>query len=616
MGFTPQTPPDVRTVTANTSTQHHIHHTHHPSQPPQPTPQPRTPSLAVDTCLCPGLTASVEIGVYLMVRWTDVMETDHQLVTEEELNSCSKEELIQRMLSMQSHVRQLKNILNKRNCGSDNEKTKKKCRQKSDRKDFDFSRYKCRHIALKALYQPRTPSLAVDTCLCPGLTASVEIGVYLMVRWTDVMQTDHQLVTEEELNSCSKEELIQRMLSMQSHVRQLKNVLNKRNCGSDNEKTKKNAVLLNKRNCGSDNEKTKKKCRQKSDRKDFDFSRYKCRHIALKALYFGWDYQGFAAQEDTNHTVEWALFEALVKTRLIRSRQTSNYHRCGRTDKGVSAFSQTISLDVRTNLKAGKGVITPDDYVDDGRDDETTGDSEPREINYIMILNNVLPENIRVICWTPVETDFSSRFDCKSRSYKYLFPKGGLDVERMRIGCNYLLGEHDFRNFCKMDVNNGVINYRRNILSIDLQRYSCEANCDNSLGDETYWMYALTITGTAFIWHQIRCIVALLFLVGQHREEPEIIKQLLDVDKHPNKPQYCMSADFPLILFDCSYDEKDVKEWIYDTKASDQLIKHLQSLWTKQMVKTDVYKPLLERPVCESLEQRIEKSNKRTKMKN
>ncbi|CAG2121248.1 unnamed protein product, partial [Medioppia subpectinata] len=302
---------------------------------------------------------------------------------------------------------------------------------------------------------------------------------------------------------------------------------------------------------------------------------------------------GFAAQEDTNHTVEWALFEALVKTRLIRSRQTSNYHRCGRTDKGVSAFSQTISLDVRTNLKAGKGVITPDDYVDDGRDDETNGDSEPQEINYIMILNNVLPENIRVICWTPVETDFSARFDCKSRSYKYLFPKGGLDVERMRIGCNYLLGEHDFRNFCKMDVNNGVVNYRRNILSIDLQRYSCDANCDISLGDETYWMYALTITGTAFIWHQIRCIVALLFLVGQHREEPEIIQQLLDVDKHPNKPQYCMSADFPLILFDCSYDEKDVKEWIYDTKASDQLIKHLQSLWTKQMVKTDVTKLML-----------------------
>jgi len=45
-------------------------------------------------------------------------------------------------------------------------------------------------------------------------------------------------------------------------------------------------------------------------------------------------------QEDTEKTIEAALFDALMKTRLIESRATSNYHRCGRTDKGVSAFSQ------------------------------------------------------------------------------------------------------------------------------------------------------------------------------------------------------------------------------------------------------------------------------------
>ncbi len=39
---------------------------------------------------------------------------------------------------------------------------------------------------------------------------------------------------------------------------------------------------------------------------------------------------------------EARLFEALLKTKLIQDRQTSNYHRCGRTDKGVSAFSQVL----------------------------------------------------------------------------------------------------------------------------------------------------------------------------------------------------------------------------------------------------------------------------------
>ena len=37
----------------------------------------------------------------------------------------------------------------------------------------------------------------------------------------------------------------------------------------------------------------------------------------------------------------------MCRTRLIESRQISNYHRCGRTDRGVSAFSQVISLDLR-----------------------------------------------------------------------------------------------------------------------------------------------------------------------------------------------------------------------------------------------------------------------------
>lgn len=72
----------------------------------------------------------------------------------------------------------------------------------------------------------------------------------------------------------------------------------------------------------------------------FDFSAHGQRHVALKIAYLGWGYQGFASQENTNNTIEEKLFEALTKTRLIESRQTSKYHRCGRTDKGVSAFGQ------------------------------------------------------------------------------------------------------------------------------------------------------------------------------------------------------------------------------------------------------------------------------------
>lgn len=90
-----------------------------------------------------------------------------------------------------------------------------------------------------------------------------------------------------------------------------------------------------------------KKERKKKDR-PFDFSAHPRRHVALRLAYLGWAYQGFAVQENTDNTVEARLFEALLKTRLVQDRQSSNYHRCGRTDKGVSAFSQVTSFRYRS----------------------------------------------------------------------------------------------------------------------------------------------------------------------------------------------------------------------------------------------------------------------------
>ena len=61
----------------------------------------------------------------------------------------------------------------------------------------------------------------------------------------------------------------------------------------------------------------------------------------MRVAYFGWDYHGFAVQETTGKTIESELFSALKKTRLIEDRESSNYHRCGRTDK-VPFFLSSI----------------------------------------------------------------------------------------------------------------------------------------------------------------------------------------------------------------------------------------------------------------------------------
>ena len=98
-----------------------------------------------------------------------------------------------------------------------------------------------------------------------------------------------------------------------------------------------------------------------SKQKPFDFSRYHKRHVALKMAYIGWDYHGFASQESTENTIESHFFTALCKACLIENRADCNYSRCGRTDKGVSAFAQVVSLDVRSNLTEGLGIILSGD---------------------------------------------------------------------------------------------------------------------------------------------------------------------------------------------------------------------------------------------------------------
>ena len=55
-----------------------------------------------------------------------------------------------------------------------------------------------------------------------------------------------------------------------------------------------------------------------------------------------------------------------------------------------------------------------------------------------------------------------------------------LSLQVMSEAADKLIGEHDFRNFCKMDVGNGVVNYMRRIVKADIavmdERYSIPCN--------------------------------------------------------------------------------------------------------------------------------------------
>lgn len=402
----------------------------------------------------------------------------------------------------------------------------------------------------------------------------------------------------------------------------------------------------------------------KRDVREFDVASYPSAHVALRVMYAGWQYHGFAQQgAETSGvaTVEGALFAALRRTKLIGHDSTwedVEYTRCGRTDAGVSALGQVVSLRLRSKRGVGaeEGIREAGDeetnantdgdentskYIDTQSTSDDLSNRENRaqrkhppapsaqknetdEHDYVALLNRALPDDIRVLGSSYVDPKFSARFDCEKRIYKYFFCKwlednlsnestdgttlnthttthattdtsSGLDLDLMRLAAKKFEGEHDFRNVCKMDAKN-VHNYRREV-------YKCEVvDCD---GDETEWRHGganggagasgfvggamgkksqtspgappglcyISIEGSAFLWHQVRYMATVLFLVGLGREDVSVVDQLLDVQKTKRKPQYEMAPDEPLVLWRCGF-PKDTLKLTTSAAARAQLQAH------------------------------------------
>ncbi|KAK6228758.1 hypothetical protein SCA6_001098 [Theobroma cacao] len=279
------------------------------------------------------------------------------------------------------------------------------------------------------------------------------------------------------------------------------------------------------------------------------------RYVALKVMYFGKRFYGFASEAQMDPTVELVsflnifiilvpmqseIFKALEKTRLlVGDKKESLYSRCGRTDKGVSAVGQVIALYLRSNLKEA-------DANDQTSGELISGTRTEGEIDYVRVLNRVLPNDIRILGWSPVSIDFNARFNCLAREYTYFFWRGNLNLPDMENAGKKFIGEHDFRNFCKMDAAN-VHNYRRRVTLFEIS--------SSNMRFEGNQLCAIKVKGSAFLWHQVRCMVAVLFMIGQGVESIAVIDALLDTEKTPRKPQYAMAPEIPLVLQSCDFED-------------------------------------------------------------
>lgn len=387
------------------------------------------------------------------------------------------------------------------------------------------------------------------------------------------------------------------------------------------------------------------KKKQKKDR-PFDASRYNTRHIALKFAYLGQRYNGFehhTGNKTPLPTIEEELWKAFMKTRLIFPTrgaelkegeidwEGTDYSKCGRTDRGVSAFGQVIGIRVRSLQPMPKEQPVQEEEQGDkmqgiegnakeqGSKEDKKPESKPwdhirDELPYIQLLNRVLPEDIRMLAWCPTPpTDFNARFNCRERRYRYFFTspafapvpgdaglpttatgktlrEGYLDIEAMRDAAKRYEGLHDFRNFCKVDPAKQITNFERRIFKASIEEvdvsqapagfishpaFAQSVGAKNQMGGQGDMsipkIYTFDVNGSAFLWHQVRHLVAVLFLVGQGFEPPSIISDLLDMEKYPTRPKYEMATDAPLVLWDCIFPDhedidqsrEDAMEWVY-----------------------------------------------------
>ncbi|KAI1136747.1 pseudouridine synthase [Hypoxylon sp. FL0543] len=361
--------------------------------------------------------------------------------------------------------------------------------------------------------------------------------------------------------------------------------------------------------------------KKKGDRK-IDPSKYSTRFVAFKLAYLGKNYGGFEYADHANlPSIEEELWKAFTKACLIFPENPDQvnwdaweYSKCGRTDRGVSAFGQVITVRVRSNRplskpqestsntakEAGEDVAAQTEPADQAFDDFTD------ELSYCRMLNKLLPADIRMLAWCPsTPPGFSARHDCRERQYRYFFTqpafaplpkslespatrfttqvKGGwLDIDAMRIAAKKFEGTHDFRNFCKVDPAKPNIKFERTIIECDIVEVNDAETALPFLGRDEFRpasisgvgpdqklpkVYYLHVRGTAFLWHQIRCMVAVLFLVGQGLQKPSVIDELLDTEAEPSRPNYSLADETPLVLWDCVFPREGHPEnalhWVY-----------------------------------------------------
>jgi tRNA pseudouridine38-40 synthase len=225
------------------------------------------------------------------------------------------------------------------------------------------------------------------------------------------------------------------------------------------------------------------------------------RNIRLLLSYDGTDFSGWQRQSgnkgDRERTVQGLMEKALEKIHKTQIPLTGS----GRTDAGVHAAGQVANFH--------------------------TGIKNMEAERFVPALNSILPRDIRVLGAREAGADFHSRFDAKSRTYRYyLIPPGPCPPWELRYGWK-------LRRRPRLELLNSYA--RRLKGELDCGVFAVPG--DKSRSRSRYFFNAaffaereklvFEISANAFLWKMVRSIVGTLLLCEERDSPPEAFAELL-----------------------------------------------------------------------------------------
>jgi tRNA pseudouridine38-40 synthase len=227
------------------------------------------------------------------------------------------------------------------------------------------------------------------------------------------------------------------------------------------------------------------------------------RNLKLTLAFDGHDFAGWQVQPDqvsVQGTLVFA-FEHLTGEKTLPQGS-------GRTDAGVHALAQTVSVAIESPIPAQ---------------------------NLLRALNNVLPQSIRVLAVEEMPPDFHARHSALAKTYRYRIYRGAicspflaryvyhhpypLDEASMTKAARLVEGEHDFTSFAAVDPEK-----KKEGLEIDNVRTIFQSEWQRQ--DEEF---VYTVRGNGFLHHMVRNLVGTFLMIGKGSLQLEDLRRILEL---------------------------------------------------------------------------------------